>query len=36
MRLAAPAFIYSLSLLHINLGELPKKRTSEETGLATN
>ena len=30
MRIAAPAFVYSLSLLNINLAEVPKKRTTEE------
>jgi hypothetical protein len=30
MRIAAPAFVYSLSLLNINFGEIPKKREKEE------
>jgi hypothetical protein len=29
MRIAAPAFVYSLSLLNINLGEIPKKRMEQ-------
>lgn len=36
MRIAAPAFVYSLSLLNINIGELPKRRTSEEIELSNN
>lgn len=36
MRIAAPAFVYSLSLLNINFGEIPKKRETEEIGLSTN
>jgi hypothetical protein len=30
MRIAAPAFVYSLSLLNINFGEITSKRTSKE------
>ena len=29
MRIAAPAFVYSLSLLNIDLGEIPKKRMEQ-------
>jgi hypothetical protein len=36
MRIAAPAFVYSLSLLNINFGEITKKRETEEIGLSTN
>jgi len=31
MRIAAPAFVYSLSLLNINFGEIPKKRIGDES-----
>ncbi len=36
MRIAAPAFVYSLSLLNINFGEIPKKRITEEIELTSN
>ena len=36
MRIAAPAFVYSLSLLNINLGEISKKRVTEEMPLLAN
>ena len=36
MRIAAPAFVYSLSLLNINLGEISKKRVTDEMPLLTN
>lgn len=36
MRIAAPAFVYSLSLLNINFGEIPKKRVTEEIEFASN
>lgn len=36
MRIAAPAFVYSLSLLNINIGEIAKRRTSEEIELSNN
>lgn len=36
MRIAAPAFVYSLSLLNINLGEISKKRVTDEMPLLAN
>lgn len=36
MRIAAPAFVYSLSLLNINFGEIPKRRASEEIEFSNN
>ena len=36
MRIAAPAFVYSLSLLNINFGEITKKRTSKEIEFSKN
>lgn len=36
MRIAAPAFVYSLSLLNINFGEITTKRTSKEIDLSNN
>jgi hypothetical protein len=36
MRIAAPAFVYSLSLLNINFGEITKKRVTEEIEFASN
>ena len=36
MRIAAPAFVYSLSLLNINFGEITTKRTSKEIEFSKN